>query len=235
MIGKLYLIPNTLGDVPPLETMPISIKKTIEDLDIYIVENEKSARRFIKAISASKLQSDLKLFSLNKFTDPSEIPAFLQPCSQGISVGLISEAGCPSVADPGAEVVRLAHHNNIQVVPLVGPSSILLAMMGSGMNGQNFAFNGYLPIDKAERKTKLKQLEKRSFEEQQAQLFIETPYRNQNLLEDMCRILHPNTRICLACDLTLKSEYIKTQTAQAWKNTKVDFHKRPTLFIIQKD
>ena len=171
---------------------------------------------------------------MNKFTNPSEIPAYLQPCKQGISIGLISDAGCPGVADPGAEVVRLAHENNIQVVPLVGPSSILLAMMSSGMNGQNFAFNGYLPIDKAERKTKLKQLEKRSSEEQQAQLFIETPYRNQKLLEDMCRILHPNTRICLACDLTLQSEYIKTQTALL-ENTSVDFHKRPTLFIIQKD
>jgi 16S rRNA (cytidine1402-2'-O)-methyltransferase len=235
MNGKLYLIPSTLGDVPQLETMPLSIKRTIEEIDIYIVENEKSARRYIKSVSATKSQSSLRLFPLNKFTNPSEIPAYLQPCKQGISVGLISDAGCPGVADPGAEVVRLAHENNIQVVPLVGPSSILLAMMSSGMNGQNFAFNGYLPIDKAERKTKLKQLEKRSFEEQQAQLFIETPYRNQKLLEDMCRILHPNTRICLACDLTLQSEYVKTKTAQAWKNTTVDFHKRPTLFIIQKD
>ncbi len=235
MNGKLYLIPNTLGDVAPLETMPISVKKIIEEIDIYIVENEKSARRFIKSVSASKLQSALRLFPLNKFTAPSEIPTYLQPCKQGISVGLISDAGCPGVADPGAEVVRLAHQNAIKVVPLVGPSSILLAMMGSGMNGQNFAFNGYLPIDKNERKIKLKQLEKRSFEEQQAQLFIETPYRNQKLLEDMCRVLHQNTRICLAIDLTLQTEYIKTQKVAQWKTTKIDFHKRPTLFIIQKD
>ncbi|MGB2386388.1 MAG: SAM-dependent methyltransferase [Flavobacteriaceae bacterium] len=235
MSGKLYLIPNTLGDVAPLETMPISIKKIIEEVDIYIVENEKSARRFIKSVSASKPQSELRLFPLNKFTAPSEIPAYLQPCKQGISVGLISDAGCPGVADPGAEVVRLAHQNSIKVVPLVGPSSILLAMMSSGMNGQNFAFNGYLPIDKNERKIKLKQLEKRSFEEQQAQLFIETPYRNQKLLEDMCRILHQNTRICLAIDLTLQTEYIKTQKVSQWKTTKIEFHKRPTLFIIQKD
>ena len=186
-------------------------------------------------MSASKPQSELRLFPLNKFTAPSEIPTYLQPCDQGISVGLISDAGCPGVADPGAEVVRLAHQNSIEVVPLVGPSSILLAMMASGMNGQNFAFNGYLPIDKNERKTKLKQLEKRSFEEQQAQLFIETPYRNQKLLEDMCRILHQNTRICLAIDLTLQTEYIKTQKVSQWKTTKIEFHKRPTLFIIQKD
>jgi 16S rRNA (cytidine1402-2'-O)-methyltransferase len=235
MSGKLYMIPNTLGDVAPLETMPISIKKIIEKIDIYIVENEKSARRFIKSVSASKSQSDLKLFSLNKFTDPSEIPTYLKPCKQGVSVGLVSDAGCPGVADPGAEVVRLAHQNGITVVPLVGPSSILLAIMGSGMNGQNFAFNGYLPIDKNERKIKLKKLEKRSYEEQQAQLFIETPYRNQKLLEDMCRILHQNTRICLAIDLTLKTEYIKTLTVAQWKTTKIDFHKRPALFIIQKD
>lgn len=235
MIGTLYLIPNTLGDVAPLETMPISIKKIIEQIDVYIVENEKSARRFIKSVSTSKPQSDLTLFPLNKFTAASEIPTYLQPCIQGISVGLISDAGCPGVADPGAEVVRLAHENGIKVVPLVGPSSILLAMMGSGMNGQNFAFNGYLPIDKNERKSKLKQLEKRSFEEQQAQLFIETPYRNQKLLDDMCSVLHQNTRICLAIDLTLQTEYIKTQTVSQWKTTTMEFHKRPTLFIIQKD
>ncbi|MDA9576411.1 SAM-dependent methyltransferase [Flavobacteriaceae bacterium] len=235
MIGTLYLIPNTLGDVAPLETMPISIKKIIEQIDVYIVENEKSARRFIKSVSASKPQSDLTLFPLNKFTAASEIPTYLQPCIHGISVGLISDAGCPGVADPGAEVVRLAHEYGIKVVPLVGPSSILLAMMGSGMNGQNFAFNGYLPIDKNERKSKLKQLEKRSFEEQQAQLFIETPYRNQKLLDDMCSVLHQNTRICLAIDLTLQTEYIKTQTVSQWKTTTMEFHKRPTLFIIQKD
>ena len=235
MIGTLYLIPNTLGDVAPLETMPISIKKIIEQIDVYIVENEKSARRFIKSVSASKPQSDLTLFPLNKFTAASEIPTYLQPCIQGISVGLISDAGCPGVADPGAEVVRLAHENGIKVVPLVGPSSILLAMMGSGMNGQNFTFNGYLPIDKNERKSKLNQLEKRSFEEQQAQLFIETPYRNQKLLDDMCSVLHQNTRICLAIDLTLQTEYIKTQTVSQWKTTTMEFHKRPTLFIIQKD
>ena len=235
MIGKIYLIPNTLGDVPPLETMPLSVKKIIEEIDIYIVENEKSARRFIKSVSSSKVQSSLRLFPLNKFTNASEIPTYLEPCKQGVSIGLISDAGCPGVADPGAEVVRLAHQNNIQVVPLVGPSSILLAVMSSGMNGQNFAFNGYLPIDKTERKAKLKQLEKRSFEEQQAQLFIETPYRNQKLLQEMCRTLHPSTRICVASDLSLKTEYIKTQTASDWKYTKIDFHKRPTIFILQKD
>lgn len=235
MTGKLYLIPTGLGDNAPLEVLPISVKKIIEHIDTYIVENEKAARKFIKTISSGKSQASLNLFSLNKFTDPLEIPSFLEECLAGNSIGLLSDAGCPGVADPGAEVVKIAHQKHIQVIPLVGPSSILLAMMSSGMNGQNFAFNGYLPIDKADRKSKLKQLEKRSFDEQQSQLFIETPYRNNSILEDLSTVLHPETRICVACDLTLPSEYIKTQTAKDWKLSKMDFHKRPALFIIQKD
>ena len=235
MTGKLYLIPTGLGDNAPLEVLPISVKKIIEHIDTYIVENEKAARKFIKTISSGKSQASLNLFSLNKFTDPLEIPSFLEECLAGNSIGLLSDAGCPGIADPGAEVVKIAHQKHIQVIPLVGPSSILLAMMSSGMNGQNFAFNGYLPIDKADRKSKLKQLEKRSFDEQQSQLFIETPYRNNSILEDLSTVLHPETRICVACDLTLPSEYIKTQTAKDWKFSKMDFHKRPALFIIQKD
>ena len=236
MIGNLYLIPNTLGKVALLEVLPIAVKKKIEDINIYIVESEKSARRFIKTICPDKSQEKLKLFTLNKFTETLEIPNYLNPCiEQGESIGLISDAGCPAVADPGSEVVRLAHERNIKVVPIVGPSSILLAMMASGMNGQNFAFNGYLPVDKNERKAMLKKLEKRSFDHRQAQAFIETPYRNQNLLEDLCRVLHPNTRICVACDLTLSSEYIKTLSAVEWLKNKVDLHKRPTIFVLQKD
>ena len=236
MIGNLYLIPNTLGKVALLEVLPIAVKKKIEDINIYIVESEKSARRFIKTICPDKSQEKLKLFTLNKFTETLEIPNYLNPCiEQGESIGLISDAGCPAVADPGSEVVRLAHEKNIKVIPIVGPSSILLAMMASGMNGQNFAFNGYLPIDKNEKKAMLKKLEKRSFDHKQAQAFIETPYRNQNLLEDLCRVLHPNTRICVACDLTLSSEYIKTLSAVEWLKNKVDLHKRPTIFVLQKD
>jgi len=235
MFGKLYLIPATLGDVAPLEVMPISVKKVIEEIDIFIVENEKVARGFIKSICPSKAQPSLTLFPLNKFTDPSEIPHYLAPCMEGQSVGLISDAGCPGVADPGAEVVRLAHEQRIQVVPLVGPSSVLLAMMSSGMNGQNFAFNGYLPIDKSARKSKIKQLEKRALEEQQAQLFIETPYRNNKMLQDLYQTLHPETRLCVACDLTLSTEFIQTKRASEWKNSAPDLHKRPTLFILQRD
>ena len=234
MTGKLYLIPTSLGDNAPLETIPISIKKIIESIDVYIVENEKSARRFIKAVSSGKSQSNLTLFTLNKFTDPLEIPLYLEECYKGNNIGLLSDAGCPAVADPGAEVVKIAHEKNIKTIPLVGPSSILLAMMSSGMNGQNFAFNGYLPIEKVERKSKMKQLEKRSFDENQSQLFIETPYRNNSVLEDLYKTLNSDTKICVACDLTLPTEYIKTQTAKQWKHSKLDFHKRPAIFIIHK-
>ncbi len=233
-IGKLYLIPTTLGDTEPLNVLPLTVKKIIEHIDTYIVENEKTARRFIKKISSSKKQSALKLFPLNKFTNENELPSYLEPCKNGVDVGLISEAGCPGVADPGAEIVKIAHKNNIKVVPLVGPSSILMAIMSSGMNGQSFAFNGYLPIDKDDRKQELKRLERLSFEHNQSQLFIETPYRNNKMLEDLCSVLNGNTDICVACDITLPTEYIKTLTANEWKKNNVDLHKRPTLFIIHK-
>jgi len=233
--GTLYLIPTRLGDNPPLEVLPISIKKVIEDLDYYIVENEKTARRFIKRISPSKSQPTLKLQVLNKYTTEAERNTYLNNCLEGISIGLLSEAGCPAIADPGADIVKLAHQMDIKVVPLVGPSSILLALMGSGMNGQSFTFNGYLPIDKSERKAKLKTLERLSSEHNQAQIFIETPYRNMKMLEDLADTLHPNTNVCVACDLTLPTEYIKTKSASEWKHNKEDLHKRPSIFIIQKD
>lgn len=234
-IGKLYLIPTTLGDNEPLEVLPLSVKKIIEQIDIYIVENEKTARRFIKKIKPSKKQSLLQMFHLNKFTDPTEIPSFLNPCLEGKNVGLLSEAGCPAVADPGSDVVKIAHKKNIQVVPLVGPSSIIMAIMSSGMNGQSFAFNGYLPIDKDERKKELKRLEQVSYSQNQTQSFIETPYRNNKMLEDICTSLNEQTLVCVACDITLPSEYIKTQSVLNWKKNSVDLHKRPTLFIIHKE
>jgi 16S rRNA (cytidine1402-2'-O)-methyltransferase len=158
----------------------------------------------------------------------------IQPCLEGKNVGLMSEAGCPGVADPGAIIVKLAHEKNIQVIPLVGPSSILLAMMASGMNGQNFAFNGYLPIDKAEKKTTLKNLEKVSQDKNQSQIFIETPYRNNKMLEDILQALQPNTHLCVAADITLPTEYIKTMRVSDWKKTKIELHNRPAIFIIHK-
>ncbi len=231
--GKLYLIPTTLGDNEPLEVLPISIKKTIERIDYYIVENEKTARKFIKKISSGKSQPSLKIEVLNKYTEPQSIPEFLNPCFEGHSIGILSEAGCPGIADPGADVVKIAHEKGIQVIPLVGPSSIFLALMASGMNGQSFSFKGYLPIDASERKKALKDMEKISSIEQQSQLFIETPYRNDKLFAEMLKTLANHTRICVACDITLPTEYIVTKSVADWKRTPLDLHKRPAIFIIQ--
>jgi len=232
--GKLFLIPTQLGDNPPLEVLPISVKKVIEMTNYFIVENEKTARRFIKKVSSRKSQSSLKIFLLNKFTNTSDFPKFLEPCLQGINVGLLSEAGCPAIADPGSDIVNIAHMQNIKVVPLVGPSSIILALMSSGLNGQSFAFNGYLPIDKNEKRKEVKRLEQLSFENKQSQIFIETPYRNNKMLEELSNTLAANTFICVACDITLSTEFIKTKTASQWKKNIVDLHKRPTIFIIHK-
>ena len=230
--GKIYLIPCPMGDVPPLTVLPMSVKSTIEKVDHYIVEHEKDARRFIKNIVPIKKQSELQISEINKFTRDEEIPSMINPCLEGFDVGIISDAGCPGIADPGARVVHIAHSHGIKVVPLVGPSSILLAMMASGFNGQNFAFNGYLPIDKGERRSELKRLERLSKDFDQSQLFIETPYRNNQMLLSLLETLNPQTQICVACDITLPSEYIKTTTVEQWKKTKVDLHKRPTLFIL---
>jgi 16S rRNA (cytidine1402-2'-O)-methyltransferase len=232
--GKLYLIPTTLGENDPVDVLPQTVKRAIDFIDHYIVENEKTARRFIKAVNAQKVQAELKISLLNKHTEVSEHNAMIKPCLEGINVGLMSEAGCPGVADPGAVIVKIAHEKGIQVVPLVGPSSILLAMMASGMNGQSFAFNGYLPIDKSDKKSALKNFEKMSSDKNQSQIFIETPYRNNKLLEDILSALQPNTHLCIAADITLPTEYIKTLRVADWKKTKVDLHNRPTIFIIHK-
>ena len=234
IIGKLYLIPTTLGDVEPTDVLPVTVKRAIQFIDDYVVENEKTARKFIKSVDPEKVQSTLRLSSLNKHTLPAEYNALIQPCMEGRNVGLMSEAGCPGVADPGAVIVKLAHEKGIQVVPLVGPSSIILAMMGSGMNGQQFAFNGYLPIDKSEKKAAIKSLEKLSHDKNQSQIFIETPYRNNKLLEDILQALQPSTHLCVAADITLPTEYIKTQRVSDWKKTTVDLHNRPAIFIIHR-
>lgn len=230
--GCLYLIPSRIGDQPPLEVLPLSIRKKITDINHYIVENEKVARRFIKTIVPSKNQDKLQISLLNKFTQDIEIPEFIKPCSDGIDVGLMSDAGCPGIADPGAKVVAFAHRQNIKVIPLVGPSSVTLALMASGLNGQNFAFNGYLPVDKNECKRKIKQLEKHAELNNQSQIFIETPYRNEQLLETFLKSLKPKTKLCVAVDLTTKSEEIKTLSVEEWKNQKIDWHKRPAIFIF---
>lgn len=232
--GILYLIPTTLGETEPLEVLPISVKKVIEKTQHFIVENEKSARRFIKKITPRKSQPELHIYKLDKYTTSLETQHYLDACLEGAHVGLLSEAGAPAVADPGALIVNQAHQMDIKVVPLVGPSSILLALMASGLNGQNFAFNGYLPIDRAARRKKLKALEKLSVENNQSQIFIETPYRNEKMLNDLLQTLNPSTQLCVAVDITLPTEYIKTLTTQEWKNEQLELQKRPAIFIIHK-
>lgn len=231
--GKLYLIPTTLGVTEPLEVLPLTIKRTVEQIDHFIVENEKTARRFIKKITPRKTQGLLQLSLLNKFTEAGALPDYLKPCLEGKSVGVLSEAGCPAIADPGAVIVKLAHEKGIQVVPLVGPSSIILALMASGLNGQNFAFNGYLPIEAGERKKAIKQLERKSRETGQTQLFMETPYRNDKLLLELLKNLHGETSLCIAADITLKSEWIRTYKVNQWGGNIPDLNKRPAIFAIQ--
>ena len=231
--GVLYLIPNTLGEGVIEDVLPAIVPAIVSGLRHFVVENSKEARRFIKKVSPDVPQADLVLSPLHKHIDRTEIQKYLDPCSGGTDMGLLSDAGVPGVADPGAEVVALAHKLGIQVRPLVGPSSILLAMMSSGLNGQSFAFNGYLPIEKSERKKALIKFEKRSKEEEQSQAFIETPYRNNKLFLDLLGLLNPSTLLCVAADLTLDSEYIKTHRIDAWKKIKFDLHKRPAIFIIQ--
>jgi 16S rRNA (cytidine1402-2'-O)-methyltransferase len=232
--GKLYLIPTTLGEGNPFDVLPQTILRTIEFIDDYIVDNEKTARKFIKSVNPEKVQATLRLSSLNKHTEVSEHNKMIQPCLDGKNIGLMSEAGCPGVADPGAVIIKLAHEKGIQVIPLVGPSSILLAIMASGMNGQSFTFNGYIPIEKSEKKSALKNLEKLSQDKNQSQLFIETPYRNNKMLEDILQALNPATHLCVATDITLETEYIKTMRVSEWKKVVVDLHNRPTIFIIHK-
>ena len=231
-LGKLYLVPNKLGESKTYN-FPEHQYTLIKNKKYFIFENEKPGRAFIKEISPEKNQSELNISVLNKHTIEKEIKNFLNPCLSGNDIALISDAGCPGIADPGSEIVRLAHENKIKVIPLVGPSSILLALMGSGMNGQSFKFNGYLPIEKNERKKKIKILENKSLIT--TQIFMETPYRNNKFLSTLLVTLRPETKLCIACDLTLSSEYIKTKEVKIWKSTKVDIHKRPTIFLIQSN
>ena len=229
-MASIYLIPNLLGE-SPLTVLSPQVAQAVQDLTYFVVENEKSARKFIKLIAPEKPQSELQISVIDKHQSTPDYAAYITPCLQGHSIGIISEAGCPGVADPGAEIVRVAHQKALRVIPLVGPSSLLLAMMSSGLNGQNFAFNGYLPIDKQVRRKTLKILE-RKVQEGQSQLFIETPYRNQQLLSDLIETLQADTLLCIATDLTLPTESIRTLPIGQWKHTSIDLQKRPTLFII---
>ena len=228
--GKLYLVPNHLGEFNK-DILTDSIRNTIERIDYYIFENEKPGRAYIKNILPSKNQSELKIYLLNKKTNRDEINSFLGPCKVGFDMGLISDAGCPGIADPGSEIIYNAHKIGIKVIPLIGPSSIFLALMSSGMNGQNFKFNGYLPIEKKERKKVIITLEKKSLFT--TQIFMETPYRNNKLFNELLNVLKPETKLCIACDVSLKSEFIKTMEIKKWRTKKIEFNKRPSIFLIQ--
>lgn len=231
--GTLYLIPTTLGDTAETaDVLPVKINRIINTIDEYIVENEKSARHYLKKMGIQKPLQEIILHPLNQHTDSSSIGSYLNSIKLGKNIGVISEAGCPGVADPGAEVVKIAHERNIQVVPLVGPSSILLALMASGFNGQQFAFNGYLPKERGERIKKIKELEVLASKKNQTQLFIETPYRNMHLLEDLMTACNGATKLCIAADITLTTEFIKTQSINDWKKQLPDINKRPTIFIL---
>ncbi|GJI90350.1 SAM-dependent methyltransferase [Duganella hordei] len=238
MPGTLFLIPNTLGETEALaNVLPEQVQRITSQLDYFVAENAKTARAFLKLVNArhplAKPLQEIKISELNVNTPAAALAGLLAPLLAGQDGGLVSEAGVPAVADPGADLVRLAHQHNIPVRPLVGPSSLLLAVMASGLNGQSFAFNGYLPTDAAQRAVRIKELEQRSRKEKQTQLFIETPYRNAAMLEALVTACAPGTLVCVATDLSLPSETIRTMTAAQWKTAKApDFHKKPTVFLL---
>lgn len=241
MNGTLYLIPNALGPGALDEVLPASVRQTTAQLDYFIAENAKTARAFLKLVSTThplgKPLQEIEIRELNINTAAAELPTLLAPLLAGRNAGLVSEAGVPAVADPGADLVRLAHQKNIPVKPLVGPSSILLALMASGLNGQSFAFQGYLPTDSGQRANRLRQLEQRSRQEKQTQIFIETPYRNEAMLEAIANHCTNTTLVTVATDLTLATETVRTQPVQIWKNEITagrfpDFKKKPTVFLL---
>ena len=230
----LYLIPVTLGDTTIERVLPAYNKAVIQGIRHFIVEDIRSARRFLKKVDSSIDIDALTFYPLNKHTPMEAVASYLQPLQKGEPMGVISEAGCPAVADPGADVVAIAQQKGLKVVPLVGPSSILLSVMGSGFNGQSFAFNGYLPIEPPERAKKLKVLEQRVYTEHQTQLFIETPYRNNKMLEDILHNCRPQTKLCIAANVTCEDEYICTRTIKEWKGKLPDLNKIPCIFLLYK-
>ena len=232
-MANLYLIPTTLGESNTACVIPSDVSAIVKGISYFIVENIRTARRYLRKMDPTLNIDDLQFFELNQHTDSQVTEAYLNPILEGFDVGIISEAGCPGIADPGAEVVRQAHLKQIRVIPLVGPSSILLSLMASGMNGQNFAFIGYIPVKPAERVKAIREIEKRSGVEKQTQIFIEAPYRNTQLINDLINTLNDQTRLCIACDITLETEYIKTQTVAIWKHGVPDLNKRPAIFLIQ--
>ena len=233
MSAIVYLIPTFLSD-DQTDVLTTSSLAIVREIDEFVVENEKTARAFLKKIGSKILQSNFIFHELNEHTDAKSISDLNALFRKNKIIGVMSEAGCPAVADPGSEFVKLAHQQNVKVVPLIGPSSMLLALMASGMNGQSFCFHGYLPRESGPRKQKLKDLEKDALKKDQTQLFIETPYRNQQMLTDIFASLNDQTRLCIAFDITGKNEWIRTLTILEWKKIKIDFHKQPAVFLIGK-
>lgn len=234
METALYLIPNLLGDTPVGNVLPSYNHDVIMGIRHFIVEDVRTARRFLKLVDRN-IDIDSLIFStLNVHTRPEEISGMLKPLEEGCPMGVISEAGCPAVADPGADVVAIAQKKGLKVVPLVGPSSIILSVMASGFNGQSFAFNGYLPIGQPDRVKRLKQLEQRAWSENQTQIFIETPYRNNKMLQDILSCCRPDTRVCVASNLTCADQSAITKTVQVWKKSVPELPKVPCIFLIYK-
>lgn len=231
--GKLFLIPNVLAENTAQSVISPQVKEVIAHTKIFLVENLRTARRYISSLKLGVNLEEIHMEILDKDTLPETMSRLMQPLMNGADIGIISEAGCPGIADPGAVAVAFAHHKGIQVVPLSGPSSMFLALMGSGFSGQSFAFHGYLPIDKKDRSAAIKKLEAESLREKRAQIFMETPFRNNQLLEDLLATLNPNTKLCIAKNITGSDEMILTKTANEWKKLPLDLHKIPTVFILQ--
>ena len=234
MKPALYLIPVTLSDVPLSQVLPAANIEMVRGIRHFIVENVRSARRFLKRCDRDIDIDGLTFYELNRHTDPKDIASYLAPLETGQPMGIISEAGCPAIADPGADVVAIAQRRGLTVIPLVGPSSILMGLMASGFNGQSFAFVGYLPIEAQARARRLKELEQRIMRDDQTQIFIETPYRNNTLLADLVKHLPGNLRLCVASDITGENERIVTHTIAQWAAQKPDFGKIPTIFLLYK-
>ena len=234
MQSALYLIPVTLGDTAIERVLPEYNRQIIAGISHFLVENIRSARRFLRRSNPDIIIDNLTFYTLDEHTRIEDISTLLTPLREGKPMGIISEAGCPAIADPGADLVAIAQREGLPVVPLVGPSSILMSLMASGFNGQSFAFNGYLPVEPAERTRRIKQLEQRAYQEDQTQIFIETPYRNHKMIEELVRTCRPTTRLCVACDISCENEEIHTRTMAQWKKAKYDLQKRPAIFLIYK-
>ena len=232
--GKLYLIPSTIGETKIDRVIPTYNSEIINNIDYYIVEELRTARRYLKKAGIKKSIDELTFYTLNEHTKDENIINYLEMIDKGNNIGLLSEAGVPCIADPGADIVRIAQEKNIEIIPLTGPSSIILSLMASGFNGQNFAFLGYLPIDKKLRTDKLKEIEKNIYQNNQTQIFIEAPYRNNQLIEAILNSCRNDSFLCIASEITSENEFIKTKSIAEWKKTKYDFHKKNTVFLLYK-